>query len=356
MFCDNKSLIKRISERRSTRITVNQHNYTDIDLELHIIAEIRALQEEKFGVSNRYVQSNKKQMSRNAILPLEKQMHMIADSLCKRAQECQNQNIYYKLPANEVNFVLNNHTINENVAKATTIAYHSISLKKYMKGKYKWMNQQINKIWWKPHHKSMMKLESNDLVRIQKFIFNYLPTNKRKNKHQQSNTNMCESCDNNIETENHIFRRQSARRHDIEEKWIEELQRYLSEPHTSMDVRESIIMCMTIWLNNEHIPAINTFPVIMRTTIQEQDQVGWDHFIPGRMVTSWSMIINDNIHQKEIKHINAEQWATDKCRTTGDRCTKYKLETHTFTMESKKYRNNRRHRNQTERKKEENND
>jgi hypothetical protein len=47
IFCDNKSLIKRINERRSTRITVNQHNYADIDLVLQIIEEIRTLREDE---------------------------------------------------------------------------------------------------------------------------------------------------------------------------------------------------------------------------------------------------------------------------------------------------------------------
>jgi hypothetical protein len=76
-------------------------------------------------------------MKKNTILPLEKQMHMIVDNLCKRARECRDQNIYHKQPANDVNFILNDHTINANVAKATTIAYHSILLKSYMKDKYK---------------------------------------------------------------------------------------------------------------------------------------------------------------------------------------------------------------------------
>jgi Leu/Phe-tRNA-protein transferase len=134
------------------------------------------------------------------------------------------QQIYHKLPANKVNFILNDHTINANVAKPTTIAYHNISLKNYMKDKYEWTNQQFNKIWWKPHHKSMMKLESNDLIRIHKFILNYLPTNKRKNKYQNDHPDTCETCNQYIETGNHIVRCQLVKRYEIREKWIEELE------------------------------------------------------------------------------------------------------------------------------------
>jgi hypothetical protein len=42
---------------------------------------------------------------------------------------------------------------------------------------------------------------------------------------------MWETCDNNIDTESHILRCQSAKRHDIREKWIEELL-----PHTETEV------------------------------------------------------------------------------------------------------------------------
>jgi hypothetical protein len=51
IFCDNKSLIHRINERKSNRITVNQHNFADVDLELQIILEIKELKEQNIEVS-----------------------------------------------------------------------------------------------------------------------------------------------------------------------------------------------------------------------------------------------------------------------------------------------------------------
>jgi hypothetical protein len=38
ILCDNKSVIKRINERCTTRITINQHYYADVDIELQILA------------------------------------------------------------------------------------------------------------------------------------------------------------------------------------------------------------------------------------------------------------------------------------------------------------------------------
>jgi hypothetical protein len=69
------------------------------------------------------------------LLP-EVQMHIKADELCKRARTCRNQTVHYKMPANEVNFVLNEQTVNANVPKATMIAYHNINLRAFMKRKF----------------------------------------------------------------------------------------------------------------------------------------------------------------------------------------------------------------------------
>jgi hypothetical protein len=127
IHCDNKSVIKRIEERRKKRITVNQHNCTDIDIELQIIEEIKALQEKEIMVTIKHVQRYKKRNSTTE-LSVEKQMHKMADELCKQAREHRDQTTYHKMPANNVSFVLKDQTITANISKATMIAYHSMSL------------------------------------------------------------------------------------------------------------------------------------------------------------------------------------------------------------------------------------
>jgi hypothetical protein len=60
MFCDNNCLVRRTNKRRTTRITVNQHCYADIDLELQIMSELRNLQEMDVAIIIRHVQGHKK--------------------------------------------------------------------------------------------------------------------------------------------------------------------------------------------------------------------------------------------------------------------------------------------------------
>jgi hypothetical protein len=90
------------------------------------------------------VRGYKTKKKNNELLP-ETQMQIMADDLCKHACQCRNQTKYHKFPANAVNLVVKKQTINANVPKATTIAYHSMALRQHMQEKHGWSNQDIEK-------------------------------------------------------------------------------------------------------------------------------------------------------------------------------------------------------------------
>jgi hypothetical protein len=95
----------------------------------------------------------------------------MANNLCKHAQQCRNQTKYHKFPANAVNLVIKKLMINANISKATTIAYHSMALRQHMQEKHGWSNQDIEKIWWKVHQKSISKLSINDQAYSQLYAY-----------------------------------------------------------------------------------------------------------------------------------------------------------------------------------------
>jgi hypothetical protein len=110
-------------------------------------------------------------------------MHILADNLCKDARNCRKQTKYHSFPANTVNLAVKNQTINANVPNATTIAYHSMALRDYLQGKHGWLNQEVEKIWWKVHQKSIGKMNINNQPKIIKFIHNYMPTNQKSHQY-----------------------------------------------------------------------------------------------------------------------------------------------------------------------------
>jgi hypothetical protein len=59
IYCDNKSLINRINNRRNIHMTVNQHRDAEADLELQVLHEIEQLEKNNNMVKMMYVKSYK---------------------------------------------------------------------------------------------------------------------------------------------------------------------------------------------------------------------------------------------------------------------------------------------------------
>jgi hypothetical protein len=185
-----------------------------------------------------------------------------------------------------VNFILNEQNINANIPKATTIAYHSISLQTYLCNKHKWTNSVTDSIWWKIHHRSISKQNSTDQTRIQKFVHNYMPTNHQLNIYDPEHPAECECRKHQIETETLVIRYPSEKWHTIQEKWLQELNIFLGKPHTCAELKCCIIENTTAWLNDENPCEFNNNSQKIWQPPRGQGRIGWDHFIRGRVAMS----------------------------------------------------------------------
>jgi hypothetical protein len=59
------------------------------------------------------------------------------------------------------------------------------------------------------------------------------------------------------------------------------------------------------------MPPAHEMPVLVRTGFREQSDIGWDHFIQGRMSMTWGELIKRQLEIRSIKNQKAEQWGTD---------------------------------------------
>ena len=48
----------------------------------------------------------------------------------------------------------------------------------------------------------------------------------------------------------------------------------------------------------------------LNKAIKQQDDIGWRHFIRGRLTIEWGNIINSHLEVRNIKQYNAEKWGT----------------------------------------------
>jgi ribonuclease HI len=253
IYCDNKSLIKRINNRRRSRMTVNQHRDAEVDVELQVLCEIEQLEIQNTKVKISYVKSHK-QTTKDQFVSAMEHVHNYADNLCKQARLLPDQNEYHSFPANKVELVLNERVITAHAPKATAKAYHSINMNDYYREKYHWTGTIIRSIWWKAYGKSLTKLNQPEKMKVQKFINDWMPTNKRLHKYCKDHSCICSSCGSEVEDEDHFIRCHTYGRQKIRTEWLSALKEYLSSSHTPVSVKTSILTNMTRWFEPTTAP------------------------------------------------------------------------------------------------------
>lgn len=174
--------------------------------------------------------------------------------------------------------------------------------------KHKWKDHTIDRIWWKVYHQSLLSLEDFEETIIFKFIHDIMPTNKREHRRYEYKDQHCNQCQEPVEDEDHIIRCLSSKRKHMRKEWLQEVKVFLSQYHTPTSIKDVIYNKLHSWLE----PSIDTtdydkYPELQKA-IQHQEDIGWRHFIRGRLTIEWGNIINSHIETNNIKQYNAEKW------------------------------------------------
>jgi hypothetical protein len=242
---------------------------------------------------------------------------VLLDSLTKTPRKLKRQTIYNSLPNNPIDFTIDNITINSYYALRYKKTFHSIRLREFLQAKYAWSNHTIEIIWWQVYSTSISDLSNHEKVIIFKFINNQLPTKARDNKYYNYRTKHCDLCQCDFEDEDHIVLYRSVNRQQLRQEWLNEITiTYLSEPHTSANIRNSIINNLTNWFepNDSSEPTEYLDQNDILKVINKQQAIGWRHFIRGRLSIDWGHLINIHLTFNKITEINAEKWGIDLLR------------------------------------------
>jgi ribonuclease HI len=316
LLSDNKALVRKISNRLKNRRTTNQHRDSDVDLELQLMHEILKLQSQNITIKVAFVRSHQELRKVKSALSHVESLNVLADSLTKAARKFKRPTTYISLPKNPIELTINNKNINSYYAHRSKKAFHSIQLREYLQIKHAWSNRTIDNIWWQIYNLSLLNLNSHEKTIIFKFIHNRLPTKARDNKYYNFRSKHCDQCQCDSEDDDHIILCRSVNRQQHRQDWIHEIETYLSEFHTPASIRKAILHHLSNWLEPnskaEHDEFLNQEDII-KVTAKQQD-IGWSHFIRGRLSIDWGNLINNHLGSANITSINAEKWGTDLLR------------------------------------------
>jgi hypothetical protein len=285
MVSDCKTLVNKVNNRLRNRRTTNQHRDSDVDLELQLLYELQSLNTKNTTISITHVRSHQELKKVKSALSPAEFLNTIADNLTKTARGHRRKSSYISLPQNPIDFKINNIPISSKFALRSKKAYHIIYLRTYLKDKKNWSDKTIDSIWWRIYYNSLSKLLSPETVIIYKFIHDRLPTKARDQKYYSFRNKECHHCQCDHENEDHILQCHSVKRQQSRTVWLNEIQDYLSQKHTPIEVKQLIAINLHHWLESIGIIDMyneNINPEMNKAS-KHQFNIGWKYFLRGRL-------------------------------------------------------------------------
>lgn len=217
---------------------------------------------------------------------------------------------------NHTSIYINQEHINRNFKEELRQPYRSQKILEHMKSKFNWDNKIINSIWWKVHGNTLRKMDRQDRHRISKWLFQWLPTHAFQHKIHLVSSPKCPACTTTTETNDHLLTRTVPQYCNIKQEWIGKLSTMLRDNHTPPLDHDIIVESIHAHTHKQPIPLIQQYDSNMHRNVKaaflQQQRVGWDQFLLGRIAIGWNTFIEHHLlyHNISEDSITSELWAT----------------------------------------------
>ena len=216
---------------------------------------------------------------------------------------------YQELPANPVTFYILKLLISRSQKHEIRKASCSQDFRIYMNIRLKWHANTPDLVWWEIHGSSMRSLHPNDRRRIRKFIFRWLPTCQRLKKFEpEDNTDFsdkCPSCGTHVEDHAHILKCTCMARDVIKTLWLAKVKIFLYNTEYTPDYMGKILynVIESLCTSVIQLPLPGPLPSLVESACEEQQLIGWDQIMCGRLSRKWGTIIANHLYKHKVDPI-----------------------------------------------------
>jgi hypothetical protein len=240
-------------------------------------------------------------------LPREAQLNVQADALCTNQlnEPADPAAGYRNFSANPTSLLINGEYITAKYTKCLRSAYLSQDLRKLMVKNFQWKPTTPELVWWDVHGIALTAMSHNDKMRMQKFNFNWLPTNHRQSQYEAHVEDRCSACSYVNEDDDHVIRCIDVNRQKVRTAWMQELSQFLRELHTPIAVHDAILGGLEAWLEKRQVPNLATLvndpSRALTRAYKNQTTIGWHHFVRGRIAQDWADLIDHELESNDIE-------------------------------------------------------
>lgn len=305
LYIDNTALINRIKWHDEEKCSAKMALLPDVDITLLIHQLLKPL-----PMQIEHVTSSKRNTNNNPAAWHEL-LHDIADALAtqyRTTMDTPDSNVishaYRILKIQDVPVTRHHQRWIMQFAS-------SVPILGYYETKYGWTGETVRKIDWNVQYKALNSFSTSDQTRILKFVHGWLPTNKRLHREKKLRTPKCQLCHDLVEDNLHLFQCKHPAMKESREKISTVLtkdQQIIGDPSLSSIIIKALTFSLTSeeWtptLGEESSPSL-------RAAIIDQDRIGWQHILYGRLATS--MITHSESYfrhnNESTSRFNGKQW------------------------------------------------
>jgi hypothetical protein len=214
--------------------------------------------------------------------------------------------------------IIDGKEVTSNISHHLRKAAYSKEIKDLLNKYNKWKGDTIDNIWWKIHGPCIDETIGKEKIFIQKFIHGTLPCNYRNNKKYPYKSKYCTMCNDQqtVEDQMHVLKcKKCPERVSRRDQFQKDLQRLLITLGTQETTTRVITQYIGDYLQEKSFKDIKTITpdasIHLRNTLIEQNKIGWENFLKGRICIEWGelykhdILINDKLN---LTSHDAEQW------------------------------------------------
>ena len=173
--------------------------------------------------------------------------------------------------------------------KDTVMAHlHSQTMKSYLQNKYNWSETEFNRIDWTSHAKGLASFTNLQQITVTKYIHGWLATKRRRFRQGIYDSPLCPLCFRE-ETDLHLFTCSYERMAEFRRRQFLEFDKALHRsvpPQTVSAIQSGMRSIGTPGITTLYTDKFTTDSTL-RQAMLDQESIGWDHFLKGRLSNKW---------------------------------------------------------------------
>ena len=311
LYCDNQTMVNRSQQppRDLDRIVPNETLAAEWDLLMEIWSARDAFPPES-RPSLTHVKGHQDKKTPYNDLPLRAQLNVDADRLADQYLEtnpdlnCIRTSMF---PTTRALIHTSTGTITYKLKRKLRECRTRPPLVQKLRTDYGWDDDTFRDINWEASRVALTRLRHHKTT-MHKHINKCTPVGKLVNRYDPKYPAGCPSCDEPIETREHLYQCGSARRQSWRGTFISELRQHLEKSNTGLDIQILLLEGVKAVLEGRTTDTMQV-PASVADLAVAQESIGWEEMLKGRFSSRWSRRQQAHMGAFNPK-ANGETWLT----------------------------------------------